>query len=252
MESKNTFIKLNRKILDWEWYKDANTFKLFIHLLLTANVKDKKWQGIIVKRGELITSVKSLTQQTGLTTFQVRRALDNLITANTATKKTTNKYTVISILNYEKYQAYSKQDNKRTTNEQQTNNKRTTTTKEYKEYIKNDKKGVRKGKAPTDTPDEFVAPSLDEIKAYCLERKNKVSAEKFFNYYQANGWMVGNSPMDDWKAAVRYWEVDDNKKGEPKKTSFSNFEEGKSDYSDIEQKSLEKLLSRQKGETNGP
>ena len=85
-----------------------------------------------------------------------------------------------------------------------------------------------------------------------MERKNKVSAEKFFNYYQANGWMVGNSPMDDWKAAVRYWEVDDNKKGEPKKTSFSNFEEGKSNYDDVEQKSLEKLMSRKNGETNGP
>lgn len=130
----NGFIKINRKILGWRWYQNVNTFKLFIHILLTANIKDKEWQGEIIKRGELVTSVKNLAQQTGLTLQQTRTALDNLISTNEITKKTTNKYTVISVINYEKYQTFNKQNNNQITNKQQTNNKQITTTKEYKEY----------------------------------------------------------------------------------------------------------------------
>lgn len=52
----------------------------------------------------------------------------------------------------------------------------------------------------------FVKPSIDEIKAYCLERKNKVDPQRFFDFYESKGWKVGNSPMKDWKAAVRTWE----------------------------------------------
>ena len=52
----------------------------------------------------------------------------------------------------------------------------------------------------------FTAPALEEVKAYCVERKNNVDAERFINYYTANGWKVGKNPMKDWKAAVRSWE----------------------------------------------
>lgn len=60
----------------------------------------------------------------------------------------------------------------------------------------------------------FSPPTLDEVKAYCAERKNNVDAERFVNYYESNGWMVGKSKMKDWKAAVRTWEKNsfDNKK----------------------------------------
>lgn len=52
----------------------------------------------------------------------------------------------------------------------------------------------------------FAKPTLDEVKAYCQERNNGVDAEKWYNYYSANGWKVGKNPMKDWKAAVRTWE----------------------------------------------
>ena len=51
-----------------------------------------------------------------------------------------------------------------------------------------------------------MPPSLDEIKMYCLERRNHVNPEKFFDYYTSNGWKVGKNQMKDWKAAVRTWE----------------------------------------------
>ncbi len=52
----------------------------------------------------------------------------------------------------------------------------------------------------------FTPPSIDEVKAYCQERGNGVDAERFIDYYNANGWRVGKNAMKDWKAAVRTWE----------------------------------------------
>ena len=63
----------------------------------------------------------------------------------------------------------------------------------------------------------FTAPTLEEVKEYCAERKNGVDAARFVNYYTANGWKVGKNPMKDWKAAVRTWERNTEK---PKDCSF--------------------------------
>ena len=62
-------------------------------------------------------------------------------------------------------------------------------------------------KAATPPRSRFIPPTIDEIKAYCLERKNTVDAERFFDFYSANGWVQGRGkPIRDWKAAVRTWE----------------------------------------------
>lgn len=60
----------------------------------------------------------------------------------------------------------------------------------------------------------FVPPSIQAIEAYIQERKNGLSAEHFYNYYQSNGWMVGKNKMKDWKATIRTWEH--NNKSSPK------------------------------------
>lgn len=52
----------------------------------------------------------------------------------------------------------------------------------------------------------FVKPAIEEIRSYCFERCNTVDAERFYDYYESNGWMVGKNKMKDWKAAVRTWE----------------------------------------------
>ena len=54
---------------------------------------------------------------------------------------------------------------------------------------------------------KFVKPTLEEVRAYCLERNNTVPPEKFMAYYESKGWLVGKSPMKDWKASVRTWEM---------------------------------------------
>ena len=52
----------------------------------------------------------------------------------------------------------------------------------------------------------FVSPSVEDVREYCRERGNSVDPEEFVDFYTAKGWVVGKSPMKDWKAAVRQWE----------------------------------------------
>ena len=122
------FIKLHRKISEWEWYGNVNVFSLFIHIILLANWKDKQWQGMTIKRGSFITSIEHLSKNTGLSTQQTRTGLECLLTNKEINKQTTNKYTLITVNKYDEYQPITN----KTTNEQQTGNKQITTTKEYK------------------------------------------------------------------------------------------------------------------------
>jgi len=141
MNMHRGFIKIWRKTIDWEWYDDANTFKVFIHLLLKANYKDKKWRGNIIKRGEFLTSLNSLSSETKIPTQKIRTSINRLKSTGEITCKPTNKNTLITLCNYEVYNNSetenntqdNTQDNKQLTNKQQTTNKQLTTTKNVKE-----------------------------------------------------------------------------------------------------------------------
>ena len=74
-------------------------------------------------------------------------------------------------------------------------------TEEEQEQEQEQEPKAKKGKAK-----RFTKPTLAQIQAYCIERNNNVDAERFYDYYEANGWKVGKNPMKDWKASVRTWE----------------------------------------------
>lgn len=104
-------------------------------------------------------------------------------------------------------------------------------------------KGVSKEKAPK----RFSAPSLEEVREYCLERGNNVDPERFCDFYDSVGWKVGNKPMKDWKAAVRTWE----RREEPKARSgttnnFKNFEERKTNLDLLEEQYFRKKYANSK------
>lgn len=83
----------------------------------------------------------------------------------------------------------------------------------------------------TDTdavPVESTQPTLEEVKAYCQERGNKVDAERWFDHYTANGWKVGKNPMQDWKASVRTWERGEVQRARSRNTLLNYEEKGKS------------------------
>lgn len=100
----NGYIIIDKRILDWTWYKSTNERTVFIHLLITANFESKKWRGIQINRGQVITSYKSLSNQTGLSLSSCRTSLNNLKLTGEITTKATNRYTLITICKYDDYQ----------------------------------------------------------------------------------------------------------------------------------------------------
>jgi len=136
------WIRMHRRFIEWEWYRDNNVKVLFLHLLLTANHKEKEWKGHTIKRGELVTSISSLSKHTNLSSKQVRGALQKLSKTGETAIKTTNKFTLLTIVNYDKYQGETqeegKQEGKQRANKGQTKGKQRATNKNDKNIIYTD------------------------------------------------------------------------------------------------------------------
>ena len=127
----NGYIILFRKFLNWEWYKNEVTKSVFLHCILKANWEEKKFEGEIIKRGSFITTLEKLANELGYTISQIRTALKHLVLTNDLAIKTTNKFRVITVVNYELYQDISKQNDKQIANKSQTNRKQIATTNTY-------------------------------------------------------------------------------------------------------------------------
>lgn len=69
---------------------------------------------------------------------------------------------------------------------------------------------LKESKVKKNIRGKFRKPSIKEIRDYCLERKNKIDPEQFYNFYESKGWMIGKNKMKDWRAAVRTWEKNSN------------------------------------------
>ena len=129
------FVKIHRQLLGWEWYTDVNTKTLFIHCLLKANFKTVRYRKNTVKKGSFITSLESLSKETGLTIRQTRTALEHLISTGEVTSKSSSKNRIITVVNYDKYQDTDKRNDKQTTSRRQTSDKQPTTVEERKKYM---------------------------------------------------------------------------------------------------------------------
>lgn len=109
-EVNTGYIKLHRRILNWEWYDDIITKSVFLHCLLKANHTEKKWRGITIPRGSFITSYAKLAEELKLSKKQIRTAIEKLKTTGELAHKTTNKYSIITVINYSLYQSEGIQD----------------------------------------------------------------------------------------------------------------------------------------------
>ena len=123
-----SWIKIFRELLQWEWFQKPEMVQLFIYLLLKANCEDKQWQGMVIKRGQLVTSNSFIRNDLKLSEQTVRTCMKRLISTGEITYKSTNRFVVITICNYDKYQEYKTVANEQINeqiNEQSTSNQRT-------------------------------------------------------------------------------------------------------------------------------
>lgn len=174
------WIKLHRSLLEWEWFDDHNTFRLFMYLMLKANHNNKKWRGLELPAGSIVTGQDILALEVGLTRMQVRTSLDKLKTTREITIKTNNKGSIIQIVNYKKYQVV--------TSKQPTDNQQITTNNN----IKNDNKYI---------------PTLQEFATYALELKptlDRMAVEAKYQSWIENDWKDGHDKqIKNWKTKLR-------------------------------------------------
>lgn len=167
-------IKVDRKILEWEWYLKPNTCHLFIHMLLKANWKDGKFQGIEIPRGSFATSYQRLANETGLSVRNVRTALDQLKSTGEVTVRRHSKFSVITIKNYCLYQSTDTVPDNHATSNRQTSDSQVTTIEEKKE--------VKKGRS-----NNIYTPPFERIwKAY-PRKKEKTEAYKAYKARLSDG-----------------------------------------------------------------
>lgn len=151
---ENGWIKLHRKLVNWEWYDNTNVVRLFMHLLITANHEKSQWHGVEIGVGETIIGRESLGKTLGLSEQSIRTAINKLKSTNEITTKSTNKYTIVHI---EKWASYQGQATNRATNKQPTTNQQSTTLKE----VKNEKNIRTLAKANGET--EYGNPDVNKI-----------------------------------------------------------------------------------------
>lgn len=168
------YIKMHRSFLEWEWYTDLNTRVLFQHMILIANYKDTRLRGKEVKRGQIVTSIKELSNSSGISVQSVRTSLDKLKLTNEITIESTSEGSTITVNNYNLYQDINEQTNKPPTNEQQATNKRLTTYKESK-----------KGKEVKNI-EERKKDFATQVKQF-LDKYDKEMLKAFYEYWSEHG-----------------------------------------------------------------
>lgn len=130
------FIKIDRKILKWEWWSDINTFRLFMYMLISAYWKDGNYKGKIIERGSFPSSISELSKETNLSVMEIRTSLKHLQLTGEITSKATNKFTIFTVVNYNLYQT---DNNQQTDNILLTNSILKESKNERTEEIKEDK-----------------------------------------------------------------------------------------------------------------
>jgi hypothetical protein len=191
------WIKLHRQLLEWEWYDDTNTKCLFLHCLLRANHSDTEWRGHNIKRGQFLTSVDTLTRETGLSVSQIRTSLKKLISTNEIASKSQARSTVITVLGYDSHQDNDKPVDKLMTMKSQADDNEIATDKNVRmKECKNDKKVTRRFTPPTD---------IETVSYFVEKGSNNIEAEKFWLFYDSKNWMVGKTKMKKWQSAASGW-----------------------------------------------
>ena len=228
------FVKIHRKLLQWGWYQDNVVKGVFIHLLLTAAFKDSQWMGRTIKRGQVVVGMQKMADELGFTRQQVRTAINKLKSTNEITTETTNKYTVVTIVNWEEYQlideAPTNQLTTKSTNEQPTNNQQITNKQPHRKNVKNVKNVKKCMGDNSDTPiplqkksfAEFVTMTNAEHTAL-IEKYGEQDTARLIEILNNYKGATGKRYKSDYRAILS-WVVDrlSKERGYHKATELSN------------------------------
>ena len=218
------YVKISRKILDWEWYMDIYTTVLFLHILLKADWKPSRFQGTEVPRGSLVTSQQNMAAETGLTIKNVRTALKHLENTGEVAVSRHPKFSVITVKNYDAYQTANTVANSQLAGNQQATNRRLTTIEEGKKERKEEYNKSPKGDYESGTPENSIYATIRELYnsvcgSYPRLVKMSEARKKAINARMKTGYT-----LDDFQTLFEKAEASDFLKGKNKRNWSATFD----------------------------
>lgn len=233
---RSGYIKLHRSIIEWEWYGDANTCRVFLHLLCTANYEVSKYMGRTIERGQAVFGRKKMAEELHLTEDQIRTAVEHLKSTSEITIETTNKFSIATIANYSKYQGIDDENpqqipqqeprtipNESPTNPQQIPTSKNIRSKEDQEpkkrsdssSLRSEESGAAVAKKPygkdfgnvmlTDTEYQKLTAMGEALRDYYIDRAD--------GYFQQIGVAVANKRYKSHYATILNWKRKDETEG---------------------------------------
>lgn len=199
------YIRLYRSLIDWKFYGDPIAMALWVHILLEANWQEKWWRGIQIDRGSFITSEVKLAEELQISRNTVRKWLKRFESDGQISIESTNKFTRINVINYSNFQ-----DQEAEREHQDEHQSEQQSEHQGEHQSEHNIKKKRNKEINTNTK-RFSVPNIEEVRQYITENHLNVNADRFYDYYSANGWKVGRSPMKDWRASCRYWSRNETK-----------------------------------------
>jgi hypothetical protein len=204
------WVTLHRKFLQWEWFDIPEMVKLFIYLLLMAQHSERKHRGITLQRGELVTSIPTIMKDCKLSEQQARTCIKRLKSTGEITCKSTNKYTIITICNYDRYQndnlesngQNNGQTNTQATDKQRTNNGHNNNNNVIIKQLNNNSNNSNNNSA-------CVCEERDKIFEIFFFKNfiaPEIEVQRFYDHYEASGWCRASGiEIEDRLALARLW-----------------------------------------------
>ena len=182
------YLKIDRKIQDWKYISEPLAFALWIHLLMMAGWDDNG----DFKKGELVTSISSLSGISGISRPNVRKWLKVFQEEEQIQMEKNGNFYRITIVNYERY-----------------NWQKITNPEESHPYLNKNTKRNKRSKTLSINNRESVPtiPTLEEVKEFCQQNDLIVDPEEFWLFYDGKGWKVGSTVMQNWKSTIRSWNL---------------------------------------------
>lgn len=205
------FIQLGRNFMDWRWYSDGNTVRLFLHLLMSVNYEDKDYQDITVRRGQRIASLAKLADELSLSVHQIRTALEHLEKTGDVTRSSQGKFTVVTVNSYDDFILPSNEcqgGGKETAEPRQGDGSNVINKKNNNKYNKENKG------APAPEAEASVSPVQPERKTTDPDKLRQKYGERNVREYEdrLRRWMAskGIASVGDYWGTVEKWLERDN------------------------------------------
>lgn len=197
------YVKTYRQIREWQFWDRPLYTQVWMHLLVEANWKEKAYKyGQELKAGETIITLRGFAEECGINKDTLHRILCDLQSAGQIETSVRQGKTFIKVLNYAKFQSTegttcdTESDNHSDTESDTQSDKSETSPYLFNRRNKEKKKGRI----------VMANPTLDTIREYIYTENLMVDPDRFFDYYESQGWKLSNgNKMKDWKASCRNW-----------------------------------------------